>query len=390
MNDFDFISPTKIIFGRGRADEVGSVISSYGFKRALLVYGGGSIKKTGLYDRVVRALDEKGIAHEELSGVRANPEKGSVVAGVRLAKDFKADIILAVGGGSVIDVAKAISVGVYYDGDPFDFNLHKAVPKKALPVGVVLTIASAGSESSNSCVINDDATHIKQGFNNDIIRPLFAIEDPELTFTVSKRQTAAGIADIMMHSLERYFNESGPYEIADDWALSLCKEVMSAGRKAIENPTDYDARAALMLLSSLSHDGLTSIGKTSVFTVHPLEHALSGYRSDIIHGEGIAVCYLGWARYAKGFGSAKLARLARELFDIDCPDDDEAAIIGIDSMRGFYVSLGMPTALGQLGLSESDIDALADLATGNGTRVVGRYPQPLDREAVKQIYRLCL
>ncbi len=293
MIDFSFVSPTRIIFGKDKENEIGRILKEYGFSRVLLVYGKGSVIKSGLLAKTASNLDENSIFHVELSDIPANPTRDYPLKGVEIARKNKIDCILAIGGGSVIDTAKSIGVGYYYDGDPFDFNLKLATPKKSLPVAVILTIASAGSESSNSCVIQDNDTKIKQGFNSDLIRPLFVIEDPLLTYSVPPFQTACGIADMMMHSLERYFNESGPYELSDDWALSLVKKVMEAGKAAYKNPNDYDARAALMLFSSLSHDGLTSIGKKSVFVVHPLEHALSGYKQSITHGAGIAVCYLG-------------------------------------------------------------------------------------------------
>jgi alcohol dehydrogenase YqhD (iron-dependent ADH family) len=390
MIDFDFINPTRIIFGHQSEDKVAEILSSYGFKKILIVYGGGSIKKSGLYDKVIGLLDGKGIIHYELGGVTPNPDKSFVLKGRGIARDNQIDALLAIGGGSVIDVAKAIGVSFFYEGDPFDFNLHKAAPKKTLPVGVILTIASAGSESSNSCVISDYSSHFKQGFNSDLVRPLFAVEDPELTFSVSPYQTAAGIADIMMHSLERYFGASGSYQLSDDWALNLCKNVMDSGKAALKNPEDYEARAALMLDSSLSHDGLTSLGKKAPFVVHPLEHALSGYRSEVTHGAGVAVCYLGWARYVYKQEPVKFARLARILFSLGSSNEEDSAIMGIEAMKDFYVSIGMPTSLKEVGISASDLPVLANLATGNGTRVVGCCPQPLDKKAVEAVYALCL
>ncbi len=390
MIDFDFVSPTRIIFGKGKENGIGEILKGYGFSRVLLIYGKGSVIKSGLLAKTLSNLDKNSIFHVELSGIPANPSREYPLKGVEIARINKIDCILALGGGSVIDAAKSIGVGYYYDGDPFDFNLKIATPKKSLPVGVILTIAAAGSESSNSCVVQDNDTKIKQGFNSDIIRPLFAIEDPELTYSVSPFQTACGIVDMMMHSIERYFNESGPYQLSDDWALSLVKKVMEAGKKAYEDPTDYDARAALMLFSSLAHDGLTSIGKKSVFVVHPLEHALSGYRQNITHGAGIAVTYLGWAKYAYPFMKEKFARLARYLFNINDEDDTKASIIGIESMRDFYKSISLPVTLEELGLNENDIPALVNLATKGGTRVVGLCPQPLDSKAVNTIYFNCL
>jgi alcohol dehydrogenase YqhD (iron-dependent ADH family) len=390
MIDFDYQLPTRIIFGRQSEEKVGEILSSYSLKKVLIVYGGGSIVRSGLYAKVIKALDQAGIAHVELKGITPNPDKHFVSAGRALALQEKVDALLAIGGGSVIDVAKAIGVSCFYEGDPFDFNLHKAKPTRTLPVGVILTIAAAGSESSDSCVISDEQTKIKQGFNSSVIRPLFAIEDPELTYGVPAYQTAAGITDIMMHSLERYFNASDDNQLCDEWALDLCKNVMVAGQKSLQNPTDYDARAALMLDSSLSHDGLTGLGKKFSFVVHPLEHAVSGYKSEVTHGAGIAICYLGWARYVYKKAPAKFAKLARKLFNIIDDDDEKAAIMGINAMKEFYLSIGMPTSLTDVGIEEADLPKLARLASGNGTHVIGCCPQSLNEQDIEAVYRLCL
>jgi alcohol dehydrogenase YqhD (iron-dependent ADH family) len=390
MIDFDYQLPTRIIFGHQSEEKVGEILSSYSLKKVLIVYGGGSIVRSGLYAKVIKALDQAGIAHVELKGITPNPDKHFVSAGRALALQEKVDALLAIGGGSVIDVAKAIGVSCFYEGDPFDFNLHKAKPTRTLPVGVILTIAAAGSESSDSCVISDEQTKIKQGFNSSVIRPLFAIEDPELTYGVPAYQTAAGITDIMMHSLERYFNASDDNQLCDEWALDLCKNVMVAGQKSLQNPTDYDARAALMLDSSLSHDGLTGLGKKFSFVVHPLEHAVSGYKSEVTHGAGIAICYLGWARYVYKKAPAKFAKLARKLFNIIDDDDEKAAIMGINAMKEFYLSIGMPTSLTDVGIEEADLPKLARLASGNGTHVIGCCPQSLNEQDIEAVYRLCL
>jgi alcohol dehydrogenase YqhD (iron-dependent ADH family) len=386
MIDFNFVSPTKIIFGHGAESKIGALLKDYGFKNVLLVYGSASIKLNGLYGKVVAWLDEADIHHEEISGVRANPSKELVTQGVALALAKKCDAILAIGGGSVIDTAKSIGVGYYYKGDPFDFNLHVAVPKKSLPVGVILTIASAGSELSNSCVISDDTSHIKQGFNSDIVRPLFAIEDPELTYSVPAYQTACGVSDIMMHSLERYFAQSDDLQLADEWALDLIKNTMIAGKQALKDPHDYEARAALMLDSSLSHNGLTGLGKPNQFVVHPLEHALSGYRSDITHGAGVALLYPAWAEYVYKRQPHKFAHLAKALFKIKGTDELQVAIMGIDQMRKFFASIGMPTSFKEVGLTKRDLPNLVNLASGNGTRVIGCYPQSLDAKDIEAIY----
>lgn len=392
MNDFEFYSPTRLFFGENSEMRVGEILTAYGFKKVLLVYGTGSIKRSGLYDAVVSQLRKAGIDSCEMGGITPNPTVDFVIEGLRILSEFKAECILAVGGGSVIDVAKSIAVSYFYSGDPFDFNAHKAEPKRALPVGVIVTIASAGSEASDSCVLTDAATHVKSGFNHPLNRPLFAIESPALTFDVPPFQTACGIVDMMMHSLERYFGaESDDNQLADAWALELCKNVIFAGKKAMKAPRDYDARAQLLLASTLSHNGYTALGKERPsFVVHPLEHALSGYNQSIAHGAGIAVCYLGWARYVYKKAISKFARVARVLFNIDEQDDAKAAIMGIEAMRDFYTSLGMPTSLRSVGLAETDLPALVALASGNGTRVIGRCPQSLSQEDIVAVYRLCL
>lgn len=390
MMDFDFVNPTRIVFGGGKEKEVGSLLMSFGYKKALLVYGGGSIKRTGLYDVVVSSLSEAKIAFSELSGIKANPDVAFVKEGLSMIRKDPVDVILAIGGGSVIDVAKSIAVSYFYEGDPLDFNRHLIAPKKTLPVAVILTIASAGSESSDSCVISSYEKNFKGGFNSPLVRPLFAIEDPLLLKTVPVRQRNAGIVDMMMHSMERFFAKSVPFQLADDWALSLIKNVKSIAKALLNDPNDVDSLSSLMLDSSLAHDGLTGLGKKQCFVVHPLEHALSGYRPDIIHGEGIAVCYLGWARYVYKEDLTKFSRFARFVFDIQENNDEKAAIMGIEAVESFYKELQVPCSLRELGLSQKDIPSLANLATGNGTRVIGCCPRSLNKEDVERIYNLCL
>ena len=390
MMDFDFINPTRIVFGEGKEKEVGSLLSNYGYKRALLVYGGGSIKRSGLYDVIVESLKEAKIAFLELSGIKANPDVSFVKEGLSIVRKNPVDVILAIGGGSVIDVAKSVAVSYFYKGDPLDFNRHRLAPSRALPIAVILTIASAGSESSDSCVISSYEEDFKGGFNSPLVRPFLAIEDPVLLKTVPLRQRNAGIVDMMMHSMERFFAKSNPFQLADDWSLSLIKNVKNAAKTLLNDQNNMDALAALMLDSSLAHDGLTSLGKKTCFVVHPLEHALSGYNPHIIHGEGIAVCYLGWSRYVYKQDLAKFSRLARFVFDIKENNDEKAAIMGIEAMEAFYKELQVPCSLKELGLFSKDIPSLTNLATGNGTRVIGCYPQSLNKEDVEKIYNLCL
>ena len=384
MIDFDFVSPTKIYFGKGKENLIGEIISSLGKKKVLIVYGSKRIEKD-LLPLVLQKLDEKGIGHVTLSGVRPNPRADLVRLGVIKAKEEGVDLVLAIGGGSPIDTAKVIAAGFYYAGDPFDFNLHKVTPTNSLPVGVILTHASAGSETSNSAVIQDDGMKKKQGFNSDFNRPVFAIENPELTYGVSSYQTAAGGSDIMMHSLERYFDPSDDDQLSDDWALSLVGNTMRAIKKVLNDPRDYEGRARLMLNSSLSHNGLTGLGKRFSFVVHPIEHALSGYAPDITHGAGVALIFPAWAEHVYRRDLPKFAKMARILFNLDDADDERASIIGISAMREFFRDIGMPTTLEEVGLGAGDIPSLAALATGNGTRTIGCCHQSLDMDDIKSI-----
>ena len=390
MIDFNLYLPTKIFFGKGKEKEVGKIIKNYGYSKILLVYGGKSIKESGLYEVVLNSLKENSISFFELAGIRANPTRQRVLEGLKIAKDNKIEMILAVGGGSVIDTSKSIAAGYYYDKDPFDFNLHLAEPKKSLPVGAVLTIAAAGSEGSNSCVISDDESKIKSGFNSEVNRPLFAIENPELSYTVNRYQTAAGITDIMMHTLERYFSEStSEFELADNLALGLLKTVHDAGKIAIDNPSDYQARATLMIASTISHNGLTSVAKNYEMPCHALEHALSAYDSKITHGAGLAVVFVAWAKYVLDKQTDKLARLAKALFNLECKDKKECAKIGIDSIQKFFISIGMPASLKEFGISKKDLPGIVDIATSKGTRVIGRLV-PLAEQDIYNIYLSCL
>lgn len=390
MIDFEFVSPTKIFFGHEKEKKVGLAAKEFGFTRTLVVYGSKHAKESGLIDLVDLKLKEEGVEPFYLNGIRANPTIEKVKEGLALAKEANIDSILCVGGGSVIDTGKSIAANFYYDGDPFDFNLKKAVPKKALPIGVILTIASAGSEMSSSCVVQDDEKKIKMGFNSDVIRPRFAIMNPELTFGVPTYMAAAGISDIIMHSLERYLLLGSGNELCDDWALDLIEKTMQFGPKSLQNPNDYEAKAAIMLQGALSHNGLTNIGKEFGFTVHPVEHALSGYKPDIIHGAGVALLYPAVAMVTIRKNPTKHAALSRRLFKIGVENEMETAIIGATKMKEFFSSIGMPTTFEEVGLGKADIPALLSIAFGNDTRVIGRYPQSLDKRDLEEVFQsLC-
>ena len=390
MIDFDFISPTKIYFGNNKEELIGQICLDGGYKRVYIVIGQGSVKRTGLLDRVLESLDKAGIKYQVLEGVRANPTIDLCHKGIEEARVFAPNLILGIGGGSVIDTAKNIAVGYFYAGDSFDFNLHKAKPKKALPVGVILTISASGSELSNSCVIQDDEKQIKRGFNDDLVRPVFAIENPKLTYSVSKVQTAYGIVDIMMHTLERYFNGSSDNEPADGFAEALLRSVIKAAKTVMDNPTDYDARAVLMLMSSLSHNDITSIGKGKLLFVHQIEHAVSGVYPEVAHAAGLAVLFPAWAKYYVNYDTDKFNSLAVNVFGIHKMNKMDAAKAGIQELEKLFASLGMPKTFKDLGIDKVDVELLANLVTDNGNRVIPHPKKDMDKEVVKAIINSCL
>ena len=390
MKDFDFISPTKIYFGSNKEQLIGQICLEGGYKKVFIVIGQGSVKRNGLLDRVIVSLNEAGIKYEILEGVRVNPTIELCRKGIEEARSFAPNLILAIGGGSVIDTAKNIAVGYYYYGNSFDFNLHKVKPKKALPVGVILTIAASGSELSNSCVIQDDELQIKRGFNDDLIRPVFAIENPKLMYSLSKVQTAYGIVDIMMHTLERYFNESSENEPADGFAEALLRSVVKAAKTVVENPTDYDARAVLMLMSSLSHNDLTSIGKGKMLFVHQLEHALSGVYPHVAHAAGLAVLFPAWCKYYVNYDTEKFNKLATNVFDLHKSNKLENAKAGIQEIVKLFELLEMPKTFKDLDIEKPDIDNLVNLVTDNGQRVISHPKKDTDQEVVRTIFNYCL
>ena len=390
MIDFDFISPTKIYFGNNKEQLIGRICLEGGYKRVYIVIGQGSAKRSGLLDRVLASLNENGIKYQILEGVRANPTIDLCHKGIEEARIFVPNLILAIGGGSVMDTAKNIAVGYFYAGDSFDFNLHLAKPKKALPIGVILTIAASGSELSTSCVIQDDEKQIKQGFNDDIVRPAFAIENPKLTYSVSKVQTAYGVVDIMMHTLERYFNASSDNEPADGFAEALLRSVIKAARTVVNNPTDYDSRAVLMLMSSLSHNGITSIGKNGGFFIHPIEHAVSAVYPQVAHAAGLAVIFPAWAKYYVNYDTDKFNQLAKNVFGLNKSNKLDNAKAGITKIEELFALLGMPKTFKDLGIEKPDVKKLVNIITDNGERVIKHHIKDMDEEVLTAILGSCL
>ncbi len=387
MLDFIYYAPTKVFFGKDKAKDVGEILTDYGISKVLLLYGGGSIRKSGLYDTVKEALGKSGIACVEKGGVEPNPKAAFVREAVALAKEARVELILAVGGGSVIDAAKYTAVGVKNEGDILDFPMGRRTVKDALPVGTILTHAAAGSEMSSSAVLSDLETQMKRGIRGDFNRPLFSILDPTLTYTVSPYQTACGIVDMMMHTLERYFIDCPPTPLTDGIAESLLRSVVDAGRTVMREPEHYEARATLMWASSLAHNDLTGAGRGNSLAVHQLEHALSGAYDSVAHGAGLAVLFPAWMRYVYRKDPSRFASLARGVFSVSEADDERAALLGIEAMEDFFVSIGMPRRLRDFHVPKEAIPMLADLCTFGKTRVIPGI-QPLDYETVKEIFAL--
>ena len=387
MINFEFYSPTKIFFGKDQEKRVGEIIKNYGFKKVLLHYGQSSIKKTGLYDVVIKSLNDANVDFIEVSGVEPNPKIELVRQTVELVKRENVDFILAVGGGSVIDSAKLIACGAKVSFDPLLFNQHKESPTDALPVGVILTLSAAGSELSNSCVISNLEDKFKNGFNSDLIRPLFAIENPELTYTVSKFQTGCGIVDILMHTLERYFTDTPNIEFAKNIAEGLIKSVIDAGRKAIANPYDYEARSTLMIASSFSHNGLTGLGGKMYFTVHKLEHQVSGTFDNVAHGAGLSVLFPAWAKWAYKKDVDNFVRFAENIFGIKEGTKEEKAIKGIQMLEEYFKEIGMPTTFKELDIDFDSFDAMASRITKNDTVNVPGYLE-VTKQDVLEIFNL--
>ena len=388
MLDFEYYTPTKVFFGKSKEKEVGKIISQYGYKKIMLQYGKGSIKKNGLYDCIINSLKEYDIEFVEMGGVEPNPKIEFVREAVRIAKREGVELVLAVGGGSVIDAAKYTALGAVTDCDVWDFVVGKQKPTSALAVACVLTIAAAGSEMSWSAVVSDLSLNMKRGLASDLIRPLFAVCNPELTYTVSPYQTACGITDIMAHTMERYFTPCEPVDITDQIAEGILRSVINAARVVMKEPNNYEARANIMWASSLSHNNLTGCGRINSLPVHQLEHAVSGEYDNVAHGAGLAVLFPAWAKYVYTYNIPRFAQFARNVWAVNEVDDKKAAEMGIESMTEFFKSIGMPSTLREFGINLDAIDKLTDLCTFNNTRTVNSVIK-LGSKEIKDIFKLC-
>jgi len=384
VKDFVFLSPTKIIFGRNTEEHVGEEVKSYG-KKILLHYGKGSIFKIGLYDKVIKSLKDSGVDFIELGGVQPNPRLSLVREGIEICRKNGVDFILAVGGGSVIDSAKAIAVGVPYEGDVWDFYTGKAEPKTALPIGVVLTIPAAGSEASKSSVITNEDGWYKRSLNVDIIRPKFAIMNPEITFTLSPYQTACGVADIMAHVMERYFTNDRGVDFTDRLCEATLKTVIENTFIVLKNPTDYDARAQIMWASTVAHNDLLSTGRTGDWASHMIEHELSGIY-DIPHGAGLAIVFPAWMKYVYKHNIERFAQFAVRVWNVDLNFEslEKTALEGIERLRRFFKDIGLPTTLKEANIGEDRLEEMANKCTERGE--IGNFVK-LNREDVLNILK---
>lgn len=388
MKDFNYCAPTRVIFGKNTELEVGKALKNAGATRVLMQYGGGSIKKSGLYDRVVKAIRDEGIELFELGGVQPNPHLSLVRKAIEIVREQKIDYLLAVGGGSAIDSTKATAVGAVYDGDVWDFYCGKAVPKKAMPVGVVLTIPAAGSEGSNSSVITNEDGWIKRGLGCDLTRPAFAIYNPELTYSLPAYQTAAGATDIMAHIMERYFTNEPDVDMTDRLCESVLKTIIRQAPVAVKKPDNYVARAEMMWASTVAHNDFLSCFRVGDWSSHQLSHELSGMY-DATHGAALAVAFPAWMTYVYKHDVQRFCRFAVEVMgvEMDFFHPEETALKGIAALRAFFKSIGMPTTLSELGVPEDKLDVLADKVKRGADGTTGQFVK-LTRDDCLKIYQL--
>ena len=384
-----YYSPTRVVFGKGAKNEVGKELEKEGAKKVLVHFGGSSAEKSGLLSLVRESLKEKKIDFVELGGVKPNPRLSLVRKGIEIGKKEGVDFILAVGGGSVIDSAKAIGYGIKECGDVWDLYEGRKEAQNSVPIGVILTLSATGSELSNSSVITNEEGFLKRGYNNDISRPRFAILDPELTYTVSRYQTEVGSIDIMMHTIERFFHSGDGLDFTDELAATLIRDTIEKGLIAIENPDNYQARASLMWASSLSHNGLMALGndQRGDWACHQLEHELSGM-FDIAHGAGLAILFPAWCQYVYKDDPERFAKLGRLVFGIE-EKEEEGALLTIDKFKQCFRKFEMPLSLKEAGIDLSDemLEELLDKATFYGKRTLGAF-KTLEREDMKAIYLL--
>lgn len=390
MENFTYYSPTLYEFGRGAEEKTGMLTFLMGVKKVMIVYGKKYVKANGLLERVEMSLSTIGIEYVEFGGIEANPTDDKVYDAIAIAREKHIDGLLAIGGGSVIDTAKAVAAGVLYEGDFWDFFSGRAVVKNALPVGVVLTIPGAGSEGSGNAVITKRETLQKISLRTDsILKPRFAVVDPELTFTLTAYQTACGVVDMMSHIMERYFSPTSRVEVSDRLAEGLLLSLINEAPKALADPTDYQARANIEWAGTLAHNGLVGCGRTEDWVSHFMEHELSAVYG-VTHGAGLAVVIPAWMAFMAHHKPSKVAQFGRRVFGVEARDDRSAAIEAVASLRAFFSAvLRMPLTLKGLGITEPDIDLLVKKLHEDKGDVIGGYYK-LNEKDTRQIYELML
>lgn len=391
MDNFSYYSPTLYEFGRGAEEKVGMLTFLTGATKVLIVYGRKYAKTNGLIDRVCNSLNTMGIEHIELGGVEPNPTDTLVYEGIKLARAKKIDGVLAVGGGSVIDTAKAIAAGVPYKGDFWDFYAGKAQVEEALPVGVVLTIPGSGSEGSGNSVITRSEDRRKISLRTDsILKPRFAIMNPEMTVSLSARSTAIGVTDMMAHILERYFSNTSRVEISDRLCEGLLMALMTEAPKAMADPSDYQSRANIEWGATLAHNGIIGCGRREDWSSHALEHEISALYPDVAHGAGLAVVMPAWMAFMAHHKPSKVAQLGRRIFKVEVSDDRSAAIETAASFKAYLSAvLRMPSTFKGLGIEDPDIDTMVRKLHENKGETIGNYYK-LNADDTRQIYELML
>lgn len=387
MDNFVFQNPTKILFGRGSEEKVGEEVAAYS-KKILLHFGGGSIKASGLYDRVTASLTKAGVTWIDLGGVKPNPRLSLVQEGVKLVKENKLGLILAVGGGSVIDSAKAIAMGSVIDGNVWDFYLGKGAPVKALPIGTVLTIPAAGSEASTGTVITNEEGWLKRAVNSELIYPRFSILNPELAFSLPRFQVACGITDIMAHLMERYFTNVTHVAFTDRLIEATMKTLICQAPLVLRNPKDYDAWSEIMWAGTIAHNNLLNTGRIGDWASHDIEHEISGIY-DIAHGAGLAVVFPAWMKFVMHHDLNRFVQWSVRVWNVDMNvfDNEAVAREGIARMEAFFKFMGLGTKLSDLGIKGDRIDEMADKCTDKNTRTFGNFVT-IDRKAVTTILHL--
>lgn len=387
MNNFEFCNPTRIIFGKDSQKKVGEYVKKYS-SNILFHYGKESIKKSGLYDEVISSLKEAGVAYTELGGVQPNPRISLVRQGVKICKEKKIDFILAVGGGSVIDSAKAISLGIKYDGDVWDFFTMKALPQKTVSTAVILTIPAAGSESSPNTVISNEEESMKLAVKYPPLRPVFSILNPAFCFSLPKEQFGYGVCDMMAHIFERYFTKTEYTELSDKLCEGTLKTIINNASKVLKNFNDYNAWAEIMLAGNVAHNGFLGMGRQEDWASHGIEHAVSAVY-DIPHGAGLSIVFPAWMKYVYKQNIPLFVQFAVNVWGISdsIRNSEEIALKGIEETEKFFKNLNLPVRLRELNIKESDIEVMAKKATIFGT--LGSFKE-LNTDDIIEIYKLAL